>query len=159
MSLTNWRTINVDALDPDSSANFDLHTLTPSVVPVSAADVQSTVAQIRQLLRAGDSEGALRGALDTAPYGADDRAKVRAVRLLPLLFHFSWISNASRPLSRKSKKQKTCLLRRCRLSLSLSTKRLRRGEGDSRDTGYPHSTSGSCGKKNGNGVVVCADSQ
>ena len=90
MSLTNWRTINIDAVDPDSPANFDLHTLAPSVVPVSAAEVQNITAQIRQLLRGGDSEGALRGALDTAPYGADDRGKVR---ILPLFAPASRKSN------------------------------------------------------------------
>ncbi|KAF2403622.1 Arp2/3 complex 16 kDa subunit ARPC5 [Trichodelitschia bisporula] len=71
----NWRTINVDALDPDSPANFDLSTLTPSAPSVATADVQALTAQIRQLLRGGDFEGALRGALDTAPYGADGRGK------------------------------------------------------------------------------------
>jgi len=72
---TNWRTINIDALDPDSPANFDLTSLTPSVVPVSAADVQHLAGQCRQLLRGGDSEGALRGALENAPYGGDERGK------------------------------------------------------------------------------------
>jgi len=74
-ALPNWRTINIDALDPDSPANFDFATLTPSVVPVSTADVQSYATQIRQLLRGGDAEGALRGALDIAPYGADPQGK------------------------------------------------------------------------------------
>lgn len=76
MANINWRTINIDALDPDSPANFDLKTLTPAVAPVSTADVQNLASQIRQLLRGGDSEGALRGALETAPYGADERGKV-----------------------------------------------------------------------------------
>ena len=76
MSLTNWRTINIDALDPDSAQNFDISALAPGVVPVSAADVQSIAQQVRQLLRGGDSEGALRGALETAPYGADGKGKV-----------------------------------------------------------------------------------
>jgi actin related protein 2/3 complex subunit 5 len=75
-SLVNWRTINIDALDPDSPANFDLSSLTPDVVPVSAADVQHLATQCRQLLRGGDSEGALRGALENAPYGGDERGKV-----------------------------------------------------------------------------------
>ncbi|KAF2101848.1 Arp2/3 complex subunit Arc16 [Rhizodiscina lignyota] len=75
MSQVNWRTINIDALDPDSAANFDLSTLTPGLVPASAADVQSLAGQIRQLLRGGDSEGALRGALEMAPYGGDEKAK------------------------------------------------------------------------------------
>ncbi|KAK4986206.1 hypothetical protein LTR66_007943, partial [Elasticomyces elasticus] len=71
----NWRTINIDALDPDSAYNFDLSTLTPAVQPVSTSDVQTLAGQIRQLLRGGDSEGALRGALENVPYGADDRGK------------------------------------------------------------------------------------
>ncbi|KAK5017038.1 hypothetical protein LTR39_001762 [Cryomyces antarcticus] len=75
MSLVNYRTINIDLLDPESSANFDLSTLTPSVQPVSTSDVQTLAGQIRQLLRGGDTEGALRGALENAPYGADERGK------------------------------------------------------------------------------------
>ncbi|KAI5356985.1 hypothetical protein Slin15195_G090850 [Septoria linicola] len=71
----NWRTIDIDALDPESSSNFDLTTLTPAIVPTSSAEVQTLAGQIRQLLRGGDSEGALRGALENAPYGADDAGK------------------------------------------------------------------------------------
>jgi hypothetical protein len=77
MATINWRTINIDALDPDSPANFDLSSLTPAVTPASTADVQSLAQQIRQLLRGGDNEGALQGALENPPYGADDKAKVR----------------------------------------------------------------------------------
>jgi len=77
MAQINYRTINIDALDPDSPANFDLSTLTPSVQPVSTADVTQLTGQIRQLLRGGDGEGALRGALENVPYGADARGKVR----------------------------------------------------------------------------------
>jgi hypothetical protein len=73
----NWRTINIDALDPDSPANFDLSSLTPAVTPVSTADVQNYSQQIRQLLRGGDNEGALQAALENPPYGADDKGKVR----------------------------------------------------------------------------------
>lgn len=76
MANVNWRTINIDALDPDSPANFDLSSLTPSVAPVSTADVQSLAGQIRQLLRGGDSQGALQGALENPPYGADAQGKV-----------------------------------------------------------------------------------
>ncbi|KAF2746644.1 Arp2/3 complex 16 kDa subunit ARPC5 [Sporormia fimetaria CBS 119925] len=75
MANVNWRTINIDALDPDSPANFDLTSLAPSVAPVSTADVQSLASQIRQLLRGGDNEGALQGALENPPYGADDKGK------------------------------------------------------------------------------------
>ncbi|KAF1958498.1 Arp2/3 complex 16 kDa subunit ARPC5 [Byssothecium circinans] len=75
MATVNWRTINIDALDPDSPANFDLSSLTPSVTPVSTADVQSLAGQIRQLLRGGDSEGALQGALENPPYGGDEKGK------------------------------------------------------------------------------------
>ncbi|KAF2167742.1 hypothetical protein M409DRAFT_65851 [Zasmidium cellare ATCC 36951] len=75
MAEFNWRTINIDALDPESSYNFDLTTLTPAVQPVSTADVQTLTGQVRQLLRGGNPEGALRGALENPPYGADDQGK------------------------------------------------------------------------------------
>ncbi|KAF1986827.1 Arp2/3 complex 16 kDa subunit ARPC5 [Aulographum hederae CBS 113979] len=75
MANINWRTINIDALDPDSPANFDLTSLTPALAPVPTSEVQGLAGQIRQLLRGGDSEGALRGALETAPYGADEKGK------------------------------------------------------------------------------------
>lgn len=77
MAAINWRTINIDLLDPESSANFSTASLSPSVPPVSAAEVQSLGGQVRQLLRGGDAEGALRGALENAPYGGDTAAKVR----------------------------------------------------------------------------------
>ena len=76
MANINWRTINIDALDPESSYNFDLTTLTPAIIPVSTADVQTLSGQIKQLVRGGDHEGALRGALENAPYGADEQGKV-----------------------------------------------------------------------------------
>ncbi|KAL9094727.1 MAG: hypothetical protein Q9165_002997 [Trypethelium subeluteriae] len=75
MATINYRTIDIDALDPDSAANFDLSTLAPDVVPVSTADVQTLAGQIRQLLRGGETEGALRGALENVPYGADQQGK------------------------------------------------------------------------------------
>lgn len=77
MAAVNWRTINIDLLDPESSANFSTSSLSPSVPSVSAAEVQSLGGQVRQLLRGGDAEGALRGALENAPYGGDTAAKVR----------------------------------------------------------------------------------
>jgi actin related protein 2/3 complex subunit 5 len=75
-TMTNWRTINIDALDPDSAANFDIATMTAPAAPVSAADIQALAGQCRQLLRAGDAEAALRGACELAPYGGDERVKV-----------------------------------------------------------------------------------
>ncbi|KAF5852221.1 hypothetical protein GGP41_000935 [Bipolaris sorokiniana] len=75
MATVNWRTINIDALDPDSPANFDLSSLVPAVAPVSTADVQNNAQQIRQQLRGGDNEGALQSALENPPYGADDKGK------------------------------------------------------------------------------------
>lgn len=77
MANINWRTINIDAYDPDSAFNFDLTTLTPAVQPVSTSDVQTLSGQIRQLVRGGNAEGALQGALENAPYGADEQGKVR----------------------------------------------------------------------------------
>lgn len=86
MANINWRTINIDALDPESAYNFDLSTLTPAVQPVSTADVQTLSGQIRQLTRGGDNEGALRGALENVPYGADEAGKVR----LRSSLHHAW---------------------------------------------------------------------
>ncbi|KAH8819962.1 actin-related protein 2/3 complex subunit 5 [Xylogone sp. PMI_703] len=75
-SLTdNWRTINIDALDPDSSLNFDTSTLHPAFPAVSESDIRTIGGQVRQLLRGGDAEGALRGALESAPYGGDQATK------------------------------------------------------------------------------------
>jgi actin related protein 2/3 complex subunit 5 len=68
----NWRTINIDALDPESSQNFDVSTLLPALPDVSESEVRAIAGQVRQLLRAGDLEGALRGVCETAPVGARD---------------------------------------------------------------------------------------
>lgn len=77
----NFRTINIDALDAESSANFDLTTLTPGVQPISGSDVQQIANQIRQQLRGGDSAKALTAALENAPYGADGKSKVCLLRM------------------------------------------------------------------------------
>lgn len=76
MADFNWRTLNIDALDPESSINFDLASLTPAVQPVSTQDVQTLSGQIKQLMRAGQAEEALKGALENPPYGADEQGKV-----------------------------------------------------------------------------------
>ncbi|KAI0182056.1 actin-related protein 2/3 complex subunit 5 [Hypoxylon sp. FL1284] len=70
-----WRTINIDALDPDSSQNFDTSTLHPPLPEIGEADVRQLNAQVRQLLRGGDSEGALRGCLESPVYNGSDSAK------------------------------------------------------------------------------------
>ncbi|KAL8997903.1 MAG: hypothetical protein Q9188_006211 [Gyalolechia gomerana] len=75
MTNINWRTINIDLLDPESPASFSTATLSPTVPSVSASEVQSLSSQIKQQLRRGDSEGALRGALENPPYGGDTAAK------------------------------------------------------------------------------------
>ncbi|ELR07852.1 hypothetical protein GMDG_00473 [Pseudogymnoascus destructans 20631-21] len=57
-SLTDhWRTIDIDALDPESSRNFPIATLAAPPSGPRALDAQS----VRGLLRGGDAEGALRG--------------------------------------------------------------------------------------------------
>ncbi|CAG8983464.1 hypothetical protein HYALB_00000633 [Hymenoscyphus albidus] len=73
--LENWRTINIDALDPESSSNFDTSTLHPAFAPVDENEIRTLGQQVRQLLRSGDAEGALRGALEGAPYGGDEAVK------------------------------------------------------------------------------------
>lgn len=76
MAAVNWRTINVDALDPESTYNFDLDTLRPGIEPISLSDVQKLDNQIKQLSRGGDNQGALLSALENVPYGADEQGKV-----------------------------------------------------------------------------------
>lgn len=77
MSQINYRTINVDVLDPESSINFPMDTLLPPTLPAptTSSDAAGVASQVRQLLRSGDPEGALRSVLETAPLGGDDRAK------------------------------------------------------------------------------------
>ncbi|BAE57777.1 putative Arp2/3 complex subunit Arc16 [Aspergillus flavus] len=77
MAQINYRTINIDVLDPESSVNFPMETLLPPTLPAptTSSEAANVAAQVRQLLRSGDPEGALRAVLDTAPLGGDDRAK------------------------------------------------------------------------------------
>ncbi|KAK0387997.1 hypothetical protein NLU13_4241 [Sarocladium strictum] len=71
----NWRTINIDALTEDSSVNFDTSTLCPPQPEITEADVRGISGQVRQLLRGGDTEGALRGCLETPVYNGTNAAK------------------------------------------------------------------------------------
>jgi len=75
--MDNYRTINIDVLDPESSSNFPMETLLPGTLPpaLSSSDAAGVAGQVRQMLRGGDPEGAMRYVLDTAPLGGDDRAK------------------------------------------------------------------------------------
>jgi actin related protein 2/3 complex subunit 5 len=72
----NWRRIDIDALEEDSPRNFDTSTLQPAQPEISEADVRALTGQVRQLLRGGDAEGALRGCLETPVYNGPDAAKV-----------------------------------------------------------------------------------
>ena len=77
MANINWRSINIDAYDPDSSLNFDITSVLPSSLPAPSTSAESAqlAQQVRQLLRAGDSLGALQSALETAPLAGDEGAK------------------------------------------------------------------------------------
>jgi len=70
-----WRTINIDALDPDSPANFDVSSLHPPLAEITEPEARHLATQVRQLLRGGDAEGALRGCLDSPVYNGNDLAK------------------------------------------------------------------------------------
>jgi actin related protein 2/3 complex, subunit 5 len=72
----NWRTINIDAFNEDSSVNFDVSTLQPAQPEITDADVRAISGQVRQLLRGGDTEGALRGCLETPVYNGTEAVKV-----------------------------------------------------------------------------------
>ncbi|CAK9437374.1 uncharacterized protein LODBEIA_P17520 [Lodderomyces beijingensis] len=71
-----WRSIDIDALDPDSHlAPADLFP-TSSVTPAqSHADITDISNQIRTQLSQGNFAAALQMALDTAPYASDDQTK------------------------------------------------------------------------------------
>lgn len=91
-SLTDaWRRIDIDALDPDSSVNFDTSTLHPPLPETTEAEARQLAAQVRQLLRGGDSEGALRGCLESPVYNGNDQAKVRKALAL------EWAPQIPRP--------------------------------------------------------------
>ncbi|KAG6360187.1 hypothetical protein INS49_011243 [Diaporthe citri] len=70
-----WRTIDIDALQEDSSVNFDTSTLHPPLPEIGEAEVRSLAGQVRQLLRGGDAEGALRGCLEMPVYNGNELAK------------------------------------------------------------------------------------
>jgi actin related protein 2/3 complex subunit 5 len=77
MSTLNYRTINIDAFDPDSPQNFPIETLLPATLPPpsNSSGAANTATQVRQLLRSGDAVGALRHVLETAPLAGDESAK------------------------------------------------------------------------------------
>ncbi|RAH72290.1 actin-related protein 2/3 complex subunit 5 family protein [Aspergillus aculeatinus CBS 121060] len=77
MSQLNYRTINIDVLDPDASINFPMDTLLPATLPAptTSSAAAAVAGEVRQLLRGGDPAAALRHVLDTAPLGGDERAK------------------------------------------------------------------------------------
>ena len=95
-----WRTLNVDALDPDSSVNFDTSSLHPPQPEISEADARQINAQVRQLLRAGDAEGALRGALEMPVYNGTDAAKV-GQSLFPTRYPCCFLTNTHTKKNRK----------------------------------------------------------
>ena len=77
MAQINYRTVNVDAYDPEASVNFPLDSVLPSSLPAPSTQGETAQigTQVRQLLRAGDSLGALQSALETAPLAGDEGAK------------------------------------------------------------------------------------
>ncbi|KAL4786151.1 actin-related protein 2/3 complex subunit 5 [Aspergillus varians] len=77
MSTLNYRTINIDALDPDSPLNFPIDSLLPPTLPPpsTSSAAATTASQVRQLLRSGDPTAALIHVLDTAPLAGDESAK------------------------------------------------------------------------------------
>jgi actin related protein 2/3 complex subunit 5 len=71
-----WRTIQIDALQEDSSVNFDTTTLRPPLPEVTEAAVREVSTQVRQLLRGGQAEDALRECLLAPVYNGSELAKV-----------------------------------------------------------------------------------
>lgn len=94
----NWRTINIDLIDPESPSKFNSAPFTSSTPAVSSSEIIVIGQQVRQLLRGGDVEGALRSALEFAPYSSDSSVKelhlstvvdvlqsIKASEMMPLL--------------------------------------------------------------------------
>ncbi|KAL2759584.1 hypothetical protein ACRALDRAFT_2094505 [Sodiomyces alcalophilus JCM 7366] len=82
-----WRTINIDALEEDSPLNFDTSTLRPPQPEISEAEVRGLAGQVRQLLRGGDTEGALRGCLEFPVYNGVDAAKDAHLQTITEVLH------------------------------------------------------------------------
>lgn len=81
-----WRTINIDALTEDSSVNFDTTNLRNPQVEISEVEVRQIATQVRQLLRGGDAEGALRGCLELPVYnGADSVKEIHLYTIIEIL--------------------------------------------------------------------------
>jgi actin related protein 2/3 complex, subunit 5 len=97
-SLTDaWRTINIDALTEDSSLNFDTSSLHPPLPETTEAEARQLATQVRSLLRGGDTEGALRGCLESPVYNGNDLAKVgcTASSVLSELVAHTWAATAA----------------------------------------------------------------
>ncbi len=77
-----WRTINIDAFEEDSPLNFDTTTLRPYVPEITEPDVRTLAGQVRQLLRAGENDDALRGCLEMPVYAGTDAAKDAALQTI-----------------------------------------------------------------------------
>jgi actin related protein 2/3 complex, subunit 5 len=101
MANINWRTINIDAYDTESALNFPLTTLLPSNLPAPSTSSESAQIgqQVRQLLRAGDSVGALQSALETAPFAGDEGAKQVHLTIVLEVLQGTRQSDVSRVLS------------------------------------------------------------
>ncbi|EPS36039.1 hypothetical protein H072_10402 [Dactylellina haptotyla CBS 200.50] len=69
----NWRLIDVDALDPELTYPAEL--LSPPFEPVPTSAIQQLGQQCRGLVQRGESSEALRIALESVPYGADEAGK------------------------------------------------------------------------------------
>ncbi|KAK4695943.1 actin related protein 2/3 complex, subunit 5, partial [Lecanoromycetidae sp. Uapishka_2] len=56
MATMNWRTINVDLLDPESSANFSVASLLPAVAQVSASEEThlTTLSEVLSSIKASE---------------------------------------------------------------------------------------------------------
>ncbi|PTB70966.1 Arp2/3 complex 16 kDa subunit ARPC5 [Trichoderma citrinoviride] len=90
-----WRTVNIDILTEDSSVNFDTSTLRPPQPEIAEADVRALASQVRQLLRGGDAEGALRGCLETPVYNGTDAAKEAHLQTIIEVLHYKGMASGA----------------------------------------------------------------
>ncbi|KAH3675800.1 hypothetical protein WICPIJ_009253 [Wickerhamomyces pijperi] len=71
--MEDWRRIDIDALDPEN--NLTLEDLIPEVEPVSQAELQQRVTNLRTLMSKGASKDAISLITEQPPYGADAEGK------------------------------------------------------------------------------------
>lgn len=79
-----WRRIDIDALDPENTIQPE--DLIPPTDPISSAEIQQQISNIRQYISKGSYSEAVQFATSAPPYGASPNDKESYVNTLLELF-------------------------------------------------------------------------